>query len=195
MGNKKVWRTKRKPDVPKNRRLIGCKWVFKINRDGPYRARLVALRYSQVPGVDFTDNFEPVVNDVTFRVALARMMMEDLNCMLMDVETVFLYGEIEEEIYMEVPGGMKEVFSSPDETDEENTCYQLFKGIYGLRQFRKTVINKMIKIDVGFKISEADPCLLYRENNLGICMIIIYVDDMMVIGHIESITDAQERVE
>ena len=69
--------------------------------------------------MDFTDNFAPVVNDVTFRIALARMMMEDLKCMLMDVETAFLYGEIEEEMYMEVPVGMKEVFSSPDEVDEK----------------------------------------------------------------------------
>ena len=53
----------------------------------------------------------------------------------------------------------------------------------------------MTKIDVGCKISEADPCLLYRETKLGICMIIIYVDDMMVIGQEESIIDVQERVE
>ena len=83
--------------------MIHCKWVFKIKRDGTYSARLVALGYSQEPHVDFTDNFAPVVNDVTFRVALTRMMMEDLNCMLMDVETAILYGENEEEIYMEVP--------------------------------------------------------------------------------------------
>ena len=55
-------------------------------------------------------------------------------------------------------------------------------------------VNEMIKIDVGFKISETDPCLLYRENNLGICMIIIYVDDMIAIGHQQSIIDVQERV-
>ena len=60
--------------------------------------------------MEHTDNFTPVVNDVTFRVALTRLMMEDLDCMLMDVETAFLYGEIEEEIYMKVPGGMKEFF-------------------------------------------------------------------------------------
>ena len=52
----------------------------------------------------------------------------------------------------------------------------------------------MLRIDVGFKISEADPCLLYRENKLGISMIIIYVDDIMVIGHKDSIIDIQERV-
>ena len=131
---------------------------------------MVALGYSQVPGVDFTDNFTPVVNDVTLGVALTRMMMRDLNCVLMNVEKAFLYGEIEEEIYVEVPVGMKKVFSNLDETDEENTCYQLLQAIYGLcqsaRQFWKKVVNEMIKIDIGFKISEADPYLLYRETNL-----------------------------
>ena len=52
----------------------------------------------------------------------------------------------------------------------------------------------MIKIYVGFKLSEADPCLLYGENKLGICIIIIYADDVMVIGHKESIIDVQRRV-
>ena len=198
MKNKKVWRATRKTDVLKDRRLIGCKWVFKIKRDGTYRARLAVLGYSQLQHVDFTDNFTPVVNDVTFRVALRRMMMEEFDCMLMDVETAFLYGEIEEEIYMEVPVGMKEVFSDPHETDEENAYYQILKEIYGLcqsaRQFWKKFVNEMTKTDVCFKISEAAPCLLYREIKLGICMIIKY-DDMMVIKHKESIIDVQERVE
>ena len=56
-------------------------------------------------------------------------------------------------------------------------------------------VNEMTKIDIGFKKSKADPCLLYRENKLQICMAIIYVDDMMVIGHKESTIDVQERVE
>ena len=77
MENKKGWENICKIDVPNDRRLIGCKWVFKIERDGTCRARLVALGYSQVPGLDFTDNDVPVVNDVTFRVAFGRMMMED----------------------------------------------------------------------------------------------------------------------
>ena len=50
MENKKVWRIIHNTDVPKDRRLIGCKWVFKIKRDGKHRARLVALGFSQVPG-------------------------------------------------------------------------------------------------------------------------------------------------
>ena len=71
-----------------------------------------------MPGVDFTGNFAPVVNDVAFRIALTRLMVEGLNSMLMDVETAFLYGEVEEEIYMEVPVGMREIFSGPDEEEE-----------------------------------------------------------------------------
>ena len=95
-----VWRKTDRKRIPRNRRLIGNKWVFKIKRDGTYRARLVVLGYSQIPGVDYTDNFAPVAHDVSFRIALARMMVEKLDSLVMDVETAFLYGEINEEIFM-----------------------------------------------------------------------------------------------
>ena len=98
MINRGVWRKIDKVKIPENRRLIGNKWVFKVKRDGTYRARLVALGYSQIPGVDYTDNFAPVTHDVSFRIALARMMVEKLDSLVMDVETAFLYGDIEEEI-------------------------------------------------------------------------------------------------
>ena len=72
-----VWRKTDRKKIPNNRRLIGNMWVFKIKRDGTYyRARLVALGYSQIPGVDYTDNFAQVAHDVSFRIALARMMVE-----------------------------------------------------------------------------------------------------------------------
>ena len=69
MINRGVWRKIDKMKIPENRRLIGNKWVFKIKRDGTYRARLVALGYSKIPGMDFTDNFAPVAHDVSFRIA------------------------------------------------------------------------------------------------------------------------------
>ena len=40
--------------------------------DGTYRARLVALGFSLVPGVDFSNNFAPVVNGVTFRNSIGK---------------------------------------------------------------------------------------------------------------------------
>ena len=72
-----VWRKTDRKKIPNNRRLVGNKWVFKIKRAGTYRARLVALGYSQIPGVDYTDNFAPGAHDVSFRIALARMMVEN----------------------------------------------------------------------------------------------------------------------
>ena len=84
-----VWRKTDRKRIPSNRRLIGHKWVFKIKRDGTYRARLVALGYSQIPGVDYTDNFAPVAHDVSFRIALAKMMVEKQDSLVMDVETAF----------------------------------------------------------------------------------------------------------
>ena len=102
MINKGVQRKIEKSKIPESRRLIGNKWVFKIKRDGTYRARLVALGYSQIPGVDYTDNFAPVAHDISFRIALARMMVKNLDSLVMDGETAFLYGDIEEENCHEV---------------------------------------------------------------------------------------------
>ena len=121
MTDRGVWRKIDRKNIPNSRRLIGNKWVFKIKRDGTYRARLVALRYSQIPGVDYTDNFAPVAHDVSFRIALARMMVEKLESLVMDVETAFLYGDIEEEIFMKSPIGMEEI--DPGSSPED--CYQL----------------------------------------------------------------------
>ena len=99
----------RKKKIPNDRRLIGNKWAFKIKRDGTYSALLVALGYSQIPGDDYTDSFALVAHDVTSRTALARMMVEKLDSLVMDVETAFLYGEIDEDIFMKSPVGMEEI--------------------------------------------------------------------------------------
>ena len=190
-----VWRKTDRKKIPNNRRLIGNKWVFKIKRDGTYRARRVALGYIQIPGVDYTDNFAPVAHDVSFRIALARMMVEKLDSLVMDVETAFLYGDIEEEIFMKSPIGMEEF--DPGSSPED--CYQLKKGIYGLcqaaRQFWKKFVDTIKKEPFGFTVSPADPCLLFKENNLGICIIIMYVDDMLVIGKKEQIEDFASKIQ
>ena len=92
------------------------KWVFKEKRDGRFRARLVCLDYSQLPGVDFSDNYAPVGNDITFRVIMVLRLMYNLHAVLLDNETVFLYGKLEEEIYMEIPMGYKEVYEDQETT-------------------------------------------------------------------------------
>ena len=123
-----------------------------------------------------------MAHDVSFRIALAGMMVEKLDSLVMDVETAFLYGDIEEEIFMKSPVGMEEI--DPGSSPED--CYQLKKGIYGLcqaaRQLWKKFVETIKKEPFGFTVSPADPCMLFKENNLGICIIIMYVDDMLIIG-------------
>ena len=182
-----VWRKTDRKRIPRNRRLIGNKCVFKIKRDGTYRARLVALGYSQIPGVDCTDNFAPVAHDVSFRIALARMMVGKRDSLVMDVETAFLSGEIDEEIFMKSPVQMEEI----DPGSSPEACYQLLKWIYGLcqaaRQFCKKFVNITMQEPFGFQVSPEDPCMLFKKNELGVCIIIKYVDDMLIIGKKEQI--------
>ena len=184
-----VWRHVKRNDRPNDRRLVGCRWVFKVKRNGVYRARLVAKGFSQIPGVDFTDNYSPVVNDVTFRTVVARMIIENMKGKVVDIDNAFLNGDLEHEIYMKIPEGYDEVINPG--VDKED-CLILQKAIYGLvqaaRQFWKKIVDKMQ--EGGFKLSEADPCMLYKEDENGVCIIIIYIDDMLIIGKEEAIDDA-----
>ena len=52
MEKNNVWRVIKKTDVPENRRLLGAKWVFKVKKNGVFKARLVAQGFSQIQGVD-----------------------------------------------------------------------------------------------------------------------------------------------
>ena len=71
-----------------------------MKRSGVYCVRLVAKRFSQVPGVDFTDIYSPVVNDVTSRVVVTRMIIENLKRKVVDFDNAILNGDLEHEIYM-----------------------------------------------------------------------------------------------
>ena len=103
---REVWRETDIDQIPSNRRLIGSKWVFKKKRNGVYRARLVGLGYSQVPGVDHKNNFSPVVSDTTFRCVMVLALMSNWEMEVVDIETAFLYGILEEEIFMKIPEGL-----------------------------------------------------------------------------------------
>ena len=106
-----VWRHVKRNDHPNDHRLVGCRWVFKVKRNGVYHARLVAKGFSQIPCVDFTDSYSPVVNDVTFRVVEAIMQIENLKGKVRDIDNAFLNGDLEHEIYMKIPEGYDEVIN------------------------------------------------------------------------------------
>ena len=166
MLNMGVWRHVKRNDHPNDHRLVECRWVFKVKRNGVYCARLVANSFSQIPGEDFTDNYFPVVNGVTFRVVVARMIIKNLKGEVVDIDYAFLNGDLEHEIYMKIPKGNDEVINP--KVDRKD-CLILQKAIYGLvqaaRQFWKKIGDKMQ--EGGFKLSEADPCMLYKGDEKG----------------------------
>ena len=73
-----------------------------------------ACDYSQIPGVDFTENCSPVIHDILARILINIMIIYGLQSKLVDVETAFLYGDLEEEVYMDCPEGMVDI--GEDET-------------------------------------------------------------------------------
>ena len=184
-----VWRHVKRNDHRNDHRLVGCRWVIKEKRNGVYYAILVAKGFSQIPGVDFTDNYSTVENDVTFRVVVARMIIENMKGKVVDIGNPFHNGHLEHEIYMKIPEGYDELINPG--VDKEDSLI-LKEAIYGLvqaaRQFWKKIVDKMQ--EGGFTLSEADPCMLYKENEKGVCIIIIYIDDMLIIGKEEAIDDA-----
>ena len=126
--------------------------------NGVYHARLVAKGFSQIPGMNFTDNDSPVVKDVAFRVVVARMLIENLEGKVVEIDNEFLNGDLEHEIYMKIPEGYDEVINK--DVDKED-CSIWQKAIYGLvqaaRQFWKKIVDKMQ--EGGFQLSKADPCM------------------------------------
>ena len=99
MEKNHVWRVIKKTEVQENRRLLGAKWVFKVKKNGIFKARLVAQGFSQIPGVDHQDSFSLVIYDTTFRIILVMWIKYGWEAEIIDIETAFLFGNLEEEIY------------------------------------------------------------------------------------------------
>ena len=86
-----VWRHVNRKDHPQDQRLVGRRWVFNGKCNGVFHARLVAKSFSHIAGMDFTDNYSPVVNDVIFRVVVARMLIENLKGKVVVMDNAFLW--------------------------------------------------------------------------------------------------------
>jgi hypothetical protein len=80
MDSNKVWKKIKRSMMPTDRRCVKCKWVFEWKRSGVARARLVACGYSQIAGVDFSNVFSPVCNDVSFPIVIIFMIVFWIGC-------------------------------------------------------------------------------------------------------------------
>ena len=180
MEEKGVWRKIKRDEMEEGRRCVKHKWVLEIKRSGRFRARLVACGYSQIPGIDYNDVYSPVVNDITFRIAMTYMTWAGMDTVIFDVETAFLHGELEELIYMDCPEGM---------STDGSECLVLDKTIYGLVQASNRYKKKFTDVleSLGFETCPSDPCFYKRGEGQNRLFLLMYVDDNLLMGKREAI--------
>ena len=163
-------------DRPANSRPIKNKWVFKVklNPEGQidrYKARLVAKGFTQIETIDYKETYAPVASMNTIRIFFAVANLRCMEIAQFDIKTAFLYGDLEEEIYMDYPDG----YPNP-----ENKVCRLTKSLYGLKQAPRNWNKKFDKFLQQFNLEQAniDKCLYF--NNDRSLLLALYVDDGLI---------------
>lgn len=162
---------------PKGRKIVDGKWVCKVKGDAQgnlerFKARYVAKGFSQVQGLDYDETFAPVVQYDSLRLLLAISANKRWKPRQLDIKTAFLYGILNEEIYMQLPEG----FRKEDHVARLNRC------IYGLKQSPREWYFRLVEYlkPSGFTSSLFDPCVLVHDS--GNLIMAIYVDDIILFG-------------
>ncbi|UYV63153.1 hypothetical protein LAZ67_2003300 [Cordylochernes scorpioides] len=149
--------------LPPGQKPIDCKWVLKtkLNSKGEitrYKARLVAKGFAQKKGIDYEETFSPVARHDTIRTLLAIAANEDLKLVQFDIKTAFLYGDLQDQIYIKQPEGFN---------NGTDLVWKLKKSLYGLKQSPRCWNQKIVNFmkERCLKESTADPCLFFRKTN------------------------------
>nr|GEV92527.1 hypothetical protein [Tanacetum cinerariifolium] len=138
------------------------------------KARLIAQGHTQEKGIDYEEVFAPVARIEAIRLFLDYASFMGFMVYQMDVKSAFLYGTIEEEVYVCQPPGFKD----PNHPDK---VYKVVKALYGLHQapraWYETLANYLL--ENGFQRGKIDQTLFIKRQKGDILLVQIYVDDII----------------
>ncbi|RVW74635.1 Retrovirus-related Pol polyprotein from transposon TNT 1-94 [Vitis vinifera] len=165
---------------PKGKNIVDCKWIFtlKYKADGSlerHKARLVAKGYTQTYGVDYQETFAPVAKMNTVGILLSMAAHYNWQLLQYDVKNAFLHGDLDEEIYMNIPPGFEE--------NTGNKLCKLKKALYELKQSPRASFGRFAKVmkESGYKQSQGDHTLFIKHSAIGgVTALLVYVDDIIV---------------
>ncbi|GJS20881.1 ribonuclease H-like domain-containing protein [Tanacetum coccineum] len=166
-------------DLPHGMKVIGTKWVYRNKRDERgvvvrNKARLVAQGYTQEEGINYDEVFAPVAIIEAISLFLAFASFMRFIVFQMDVKSAFLYGTIDEEVYVSQPPG----FVDPD---HPNKVYKVVKALYGLHQAPRAwyaTLSTFLEKH-GYKRGTIDKTLFIKRDKKDIMLVQVYVDDII----------------
>ena len=135
----------------------------------------MAKGFYQTAGIDYLETFSPVVTSSTMRVILSLVVMKGWKVRQIDVNNVFLNGDLSEDVYMTQPEGL---------VSKEGYICKLNNALYGLKQVPRAWYDKLKSCLTTWKFinSKVDTSLFFKHDIRGMIIVLIYVDDILLTG-------------
>ena len=166
--------------------VLGSKFVYKTKRnpDGTvqkHKVRLVAQGFGQKEGLDYQDVFATTVAWQSIRIVFWLATFYRLFLAKVDIKTFFLYGELQETIYMRQPPGYQ----------QGNKVCKLLKSLYGLKKSMRCALETLTDaLALQHLIPLAtDPNVFFRKCSEGVLIVCAWVDDLLVVASTEALFD------
>ncbi|GJU04121.1 retrovirus-related pol polyprotein from transposon TNT 1-94 [Tanacetum coccineum] len=151
-------------DLPFGKKEIGTKWVYKNKKDERgvvvrNKARLVAHGYRQEEGIDYDEVFASVARIKAIRIFLAFASYMGFIVYQMDVKSAFLYGKIDEEMYVSQPPCFVDLKFA-------KKVYKVVKALYGLHQAPRAWYASLstFLLKSGYKRGNVDKTLFIKKD-------------------------------
>ncbi|GJR58315.1 putative ribonuclease H-like domain-containing protein [Tanacetum coccineum] len=166
-------------DLPYGKKAIGTKWVYRNKKDKRgvmvrNKARLVAQGHRQEEEIDYDEVFAPVARIEAIRIFLAFSSYMGFIVYQMHVKSAFLYGKIDEEVYVSQPLS----FIDPKFPKK---VYKVVKALYGLHQAPRSCYATLstFLLRNGYKRGTVDKTLFIKKDKHDIILVQVYVDDII----------------